>query len=130
MSPNPFRIANPQGTGPTEGPAAANPDASPLEQVRTMVESAPVFVFMKGVPSAPRCGFSANAVGALDALGASYTTFDVLSDESIRAAAKEYAQWPTFPQLWVNGELVGGHDIMMEMYQTGELQQVLEGVAS
>jgi monothiol glutaredoxin len=95
-----------------------------------MVSSAPVFLFMKGMPSAPRCGFSANAVGALDALGVSYTSFDILSDEGIRQAAKDYAQWPTFPQLWVNGELVGGHDIMMEMYQSGELEPLLREAAS
>jgi monothiol glutaredoxin len=132
MTSNPFRIANPAvpgGASPTETPGGETADP-PINRVQAMVASAPVFLFMKGMPSAPRCGFSANAVGALDALGVSYTSFDILSDEGIRQAAKDYAQWPTFPQLWVNGELVGGHDIMMEMYQSGELEPLLREAAS
>jgi monothiol glutaredoxin len=68
--------------------------------------------------------------GALDALNVSYSSFDILSDEQIRQAAKDYAQWPTFPQLWVKGELVGGHDIMMEMFQGGELEPMLREAVS
>lgn len=128
---NPFHIAGgspePRRSGaPVEEADSATPA---LDRVEKMVQSSDVFLFMKGVPEQPLCGFSANAVAVLESLGAPYATFDVLADESIRQAAKEYAQWPTFPQLWIKGELVGGHDIMVEMAQTGELQQQLRSVA-
>jgi len=93
-----------------------------------MVGSADIFVFMKGTPVQPACGFSASTVAILDALGAQYATFDVLADEAIRAAAKEVGQWPTFPQVWVRGELIGGADIVAELHRSGELAQAL-GVA-
>jgi monothiol glutaredoxin len=99
----------------------------PTDRVRRMIGSSEVFLFMKGTPRMPRCGFSANTVAVLESLGASYRTFDVLSDEAIRAAVKEVAAWPTFPQLWVRGELVGGNDIVTEMYASGELASVLGG---
>ena len=94
-----------------------------------MIFSADVFLFMKGVPEQPQCGFSANTVAMLETIGVPYGTFDILSDESIRAAAKQHASWPTFPQLWVGGEFIGGNDIMMEMYQTGELETLVKGVS-
>ena len=81
---------------------------------------------MKGTRSFPQCGFSGRAVQVLKACGvADLETFNVLEDEDVRQGIKDYAQWPTIPQLYVNGEFVGGSDIMMEMYQAGELQQVL-----
>ncbi len=107
-----------------------DPSLEPTERVRRMVGSSEVFLFMKGTPRMPRCGFSANTVAVLESLGASYRTFDVLSDEAIRGAAKEVAAWPTFPQLWVRGELVGGNDIVTEMYASGELASVLGGGGS
>ncbi|MGD8440438.1 MAG: Grx4 family monothiol glutaredoxin [Holophagae bacterium] len=121
-SPEPRRSGAPVGAGDSAAPA--------LDRVEKMIQSSDVFLFMKGVPEQPLCGFSANAVAMLESLGAPYVTFDVLADEAIRQAAKEYAQWPTFPQLWIKGELVGGHDIMLEMARTGELQQQLRSVAS
>lgn len=125
---NPFRIANP--TAPQPAVAAFGGEAgSPLERVERMVKGSRVFLFMKGVPAAPRCGFSANAVSILAGHGLPFESFDVLSDEAIRAAAKEYASWPTFPQLWVDGELVGGHDILVEMHQSGELAELARGLA-
>jgi monothiol glutaredoxin len=128
---NPFHIAGgartPQMLGrPSDGGDAGAPA---LDRVRALIDSSDVFLFMKGVPEQPLCGFSANAVSILESLRVPYATFDVLSDESIRQAAKEHAAWPTFPQLWVKGELVGGHDIMLEMVQSGELQPLLAEVA-
>ena len=84
-----------------------------------------VVLFMKGTALFPQCGFSSRAVAILDRLGATYETVDVLQDPEIRAGIKEFSDWPTIPQLYVKGEFVGGSDIMMEMYQSGELQQPL-----
>ena len=85
-----------------------------------------VVLYMKGTPDFPQCGFSANAIGMLRACGVEQPfTVNVLEDPEIRQGIKEYANWPTIPQLYVNGEFVGGCDIMIEMYQSGELQKVL-----
>ena len=93
--------------------------------IHEQVTSNPVVLYMKGTPQMPRCGFSSTAVQILQACGArEVLAVDVLADEAIRQGIKEYANWPTIPQLYVNGEFVGGSDIMMEMYQAGELQQL------
>ncbi len=105
----------------------ADRSAPALERVEKLIASADVFLFMKGVPEQPQCGFSANTVAILETIGIPYTTFDILSDESIRAAAKQYASWPTFPQLWVRGDFIGGNDIVVEMHQTGELAALVKG---
>jgi monothiol glutaredoxin len=85
-----------------------------------------VVLFMKGTALFPQCGFSSRAVAILDHLGVGFETVDVLQDQEIRQGIKDYSDWPTVPQLYVKGEFVGGSDIMMEMYQAGELQQLLE----
>jgi len=85
-----------------------------------------VVLFMKGTALFPQCGFSSRAIAILDHLGVSYETVDVLQDPEIRQGIKAYSDWPTIPQLYVKGEFVGGSDIMMEMYEAGELQQLLE----
>ena len=96
--------------------------------IREQVTTHPVVLYMKGSPQFPQCGFSANAVGILNALGVKELfTVDVLQDADIRQGIKEYANWPTIPQLYVNGEFVGGSDIMREMHQSGELQKLLTG---
>ena len=96
------------------------------QRIDQIVKSHPVVLFMKGTAQFPMCGFSGRAVQILKACGVDeLTTVNVLEDEAIRQGIKEYANWPTIPQLYVNGEFVGGSDIMMEMYQSGELQQVL-----
>jgi monothiol glutaredoxin len=96
------------------------------QRIKQQVESHPVVLFMKGTPQFPQCGFSALACQVLNACGVKdFHTVDVLADAEIRQGIKAYANWPTIPQLYVNGEFVGGSDIMMEMYQAGELQQVL-----
>ena len=96
------------------------------QRIDDLVKSHRVMLFMKGTAQFPMCGFSGRAVQVLKACGIDdFATFNVLEDESVRQGIKEYSQWPTIPQLYVNGEFVGGSDIMMEMYQSGELQQVL-----
>ncbi len=102
---------------------------NPVQQrIDEIVKSSPVVLFMKGTAQFPMCGFSGRAIQILKACGAeSLTTVNVLDDEAIRQGIKEYANWPTIPQLYVNGEFVGGSDIMMEMYQAGELQTLIKG---
>ena len=96
------------------------------DTIREQVTSHPVVLYMKGSPQFPQCGFSANAVQLLKASGAQEVfTVDVLQDPNIREGIKQFANWPTIPQLYVNGEFVGGCDIMREMYQSGELQQMV-----
>lgn len=96
------------------------------QRIDALVKSHPVVLFMKGTAQFPMCGFSGRAVQVLKACGVSeLKTVNVLEDEEIRQGIKEYANWPTIPQLYVKGEFVGGSDIMMEMYQAGELQQLL-----
>ena len=98
------------------------------DKIREAVTSNPVVLFMKGSPQFPMCGFSASATQMLKACGVDAPfTVDVLLDADIRQGIKEYANWPTIPQLYINGEFVGGADIMREMYQSGELQQMLGG---
>jgi monothiol glutaredoxin len=96
------------------------------QRIDQIVKGHKVVLFMKGTAQFPMCGFSGRAVQVLKACGVSAPhTVNVLEDEEIRQGIKEYANWPTIPQLYINGEFVGGSDIMMEMYQAGELQQVL-----
>ena len=94
-------------------------------RIATAVNSADVLLFMKGTPLFPQCGFSSRAVAILDHLGIEYATIDVLQDQGIRQGIKEFSDWPTIPQLYVKGEFVGGSDIMMEMFESGELQQLV-----
>ena len=97
------------------------------QRIDGLVKSSPVVLFMKGSAQFPMCGFSGRATQILKACGVSQIkTVNVLEDEAIRQGIKEYASWPTIPQLYVNGEFVGGSDIMMEMYQAGELQELLK----
>ena len=91
-----------------------------------IVKSNDVVLFMKGTALFPQCGFSSRAVAILDHIGVSFETVDVLQDPEIRQGIKAYSDWPTIPQLYVKGEFVGGSDIMMEMFEAGELQQLLE----
>ncbi len=100
-------------------------------RIAEAVRSADVLLFMKGTPLFPQCGFSSRAVAILDHLGVEYATVDVLQDQGIRQGIKQFSDWPTIPQLYVKGEFVGGSDIMMEMYEAGELGELLaeKGVA-
>lgn len=95
------------------------------ERIDTLVKGSDVVLFMKGSALFPQCGFSSRAVAILDHLGVPFETVDVLQDGEIRNGIKEYSDWPTIPQLYVKGEFVGGSDIMMEMFESGELQQLV-----
>ena len=96
------------------------------QRIKQQVDSHSVVLFMKGTPQMPQCGFSALAVQVLNACGVEqFHTVNVLADPEIRQGIKDFANWPTIPQLYVNGEFVGGSDIMREMYQSGELQKLL-----
>jgi len=95
------------------------------EAIAQAIDENPVILFMKGTPEQPMCGFSARTAGALQALGAPFAAVDILPDPRIRQELSALSNWPTIPQLFVNGELVGGCDIVTEMYETGELAQVL-----
>ena len=98
------------------------------ERIKQQVTGNPVVLYMKGTPQFPQCGFSASAMQILNACGVREPfTVNVLEEPEIRQGIKEYANWPTIPQLYVNGEFVGGSDIMREMYQSGELQKLLAG---
>jgi monothiol glutaredoxin len=98
-----------------------------VTKVEEIVKSKPVAIFMKGTPDFPACGFSARAVQVLRAAGVTqFASVDVLSDDSLWEALEEFTQWPTVPQIFVNGKFIGGSDIIMEMYERGELQQLLK----
>jgi monothiol glutaredoxin len=96
------------------------------QRLDDIVNNSQVVVFMKGSKLMPQCGFSNNVVQILNTLGVPFETVDVLSDYDIRQGIKEYSNWPTIPQVYVNGEFIGGSDILIELYQTGELQQMIE----
>jgi monothiol glutaredoxin len=98
-------------------------------KIDDIVKANDVVLFMKGTALFPQCGFSSRAVAILDRLKANYETVDVLQDPEIRQGIKEYSEWPTIPQLYVKGEFVGGSDIMMEMFESGELQELLKADA-
>ena len=100
------------------------------QRIDTLVKTHPIVLFMKGTASFPMCGFSGRAIQILKACGVDtkqIQTVNVLEDDAIRQGIKEYSNWPTIPQLYVKGEFIGGSDIMMEMYESGELQQVVVG---
>src|SRR3954462_8088944 len=101
-------------------------------RLQGLVEQNDVLLFMKGSPLFPQCGFSSRAVAILNHLGGEFDSVDVLQDQGVRQGIKAFSDWPTIPQLYVKGEFVGGSDIMMEMYESGELGQLLEekGVAA
>jgi monothiol glutaredoxin len=101
-------------------------------RIQGLVDANPVLLFMKGSPLFPQCGFSSRAIAILTHLGVEFESVDVLQDQGVRQGIKAFSDWPTIPQLYVKGEFVGGSDIMMEMYESGELAQLLadKGVAA
>ncbi|MCZ6666350.1 MAG: Grx4 family monothiol glutaredoxin [Gammaproteobacteria bacterium] len=98
----------------------------PIERIKNIVESNPIVLFMKGTPQFPQCGFSMRTCEALKACGVDYHHVDILAEPEIRQHLPQYSEWPTFPQLFVGGELVGGCDIVMGMYQTGDLERLTQ----
>src|SRR5436305_13204848 len=101
-------------------------DSTVQDRIRQQITDTPVVLFMKGTPVFPQCGFSAAVVQILSHMGVKFKGIDVLSDPSVRQGIKEFSNWPTIPQLYVKGEFVGGCDIIREMFETGELKQMLE----
>ncbi|MCP9818488.1 MAG: Grx4 family monothiol glutaredoxin [Prochlorococcaceae cyanobacterium] len=100
-------------------------DSAVKQRIDSLLSSSPIVVFMKGSKLMPQCGFSNNVVQILNSLGMPFETFDVLSDPEIRQGIKEFSEWPTIPQVYVNGEFIGGSDILIEMYNSGELRETL-----
>ena len=101
-----------------------------LDKIKQQIAENNILLYMKGSPKMPQCGFSAQATQAIMACGREFAYVDILSNPDIRSELPGYANWPTFPQLWVDGELIGGCDIIMEMYQKGELKPLLDESAS
>lgn len=97
-----------------------------IERIKSTVESQPIVLFMKGTPQFPMCGFSSRTAQALKAVGANFHSVNVLEDPEIRANLPRYSNWPTFPQLFINGELIGGCDIALELYESGELERLVQ----
>lgn len=106
--------------------AEVNPTMDIMETIKQQIEQNPVILYMKGSPDAPQCGFSMRTSQAVMACGRRFAYVDVLANPDIRANLPKYANWPTFPQLWVKGELVGGCDIVTEMHENGELKPLIE----
>lgn len=94
-------------------------------RIEELLQSAPILLFMKGSPDFPQCGFSGQAVQVLDACNAKFSHFNIFEDQEIREGLKTYSNWPTFPQLYIKGELIGGCDIMIDLYKKGELAPML-----
>ena len=96
-----------------------------MERIKSTVESAPIVLFMKGTPEYPMCGFSSRTVKALSSVGASFVSINVLEDPEIRANLPRFSNWPTFPQLFIGGELIGGCDITVELQESGDLERIV-----
>lgn len=101
-----------------------------METIKSQVENNKILLYMKGNREMPQCGFSARVVQLLNSLGVVYETVDVLQDEAVRQGIKEFSNWPTIPQLYVDGKFIGGCDICEEMFQNGELEQILSGMSA
>jgi monothiol glutaredoxin len=104
----------------------ADKDQELKGQIENLLKSSKVVLFMKGNAEMPQCGFSANSIAILKHLGVAFNTFNILTDADIRQGLKEYSNWPTYPQLYINSKLIGGNDIITEMYKNGELQEYLK----
>ena len=100
-----------------------------IEKIKRQIEDNPILIYMKGSPDSPNCGFSAQAVQALSSCGEKFAYIDILQNPEVRIELPKYANWPTFPQLWVDGELIGGCNIIMEMVQNGALQKLITETA-
>lgn len=127
MSENPFNVLN-QDQPPIYGKEINLETHSDNinDQIKAIINSDSIVLFMKGNALFPQCGFSANTTRILDSFSREYTTFDILKNPEIRAAIKEYSNWPTFPQLYIKGKLVGGNDIIIEMFESGDLADYIK----
>jgi monothiol glutaredoxin len=120
---NPFKILNTE-VATTKELNPAQIEGELTERIESVLASDSIVLFMKGNTEMPQCGFSANSVAILKHLGQSFTTFDILKDMDIRQGMKDYSNWPTFPQLYIKGKLVGGNDIITEMFESGDLKEI------
>jgi len=111
----------------TDAPVTDTPATDTNERLDALVNANDIVLFMKGTPLFPQCGFSSRAIAILEHLGQPFETVDVLADQEVRQGIKAYSDWPTIPQLYVKGEFVGGSDIMMEMFESGELKTLVDG---
>lgn len=100
------------------------------QKIKEQIESNDVLLYMKGTPDFPQCGFSAQTAQVLKQIGVPFSYFNILEDQELREQLKQFSNWPTYPQLYIKGELVGGCDIIMQMYESGELEQELKSVSS
>lgn len=126
---NPFNILNqnaPEVQGKEILPQQVEGELK--ERIEAIINSDNLVLFMKGNTNAPQCGFSANSVAILKHLNVPFATFDILQDMDIRQGLKEYSNWPTFPQLYIKGKLVGGNDIITEMFESGDLQEMIQSL--
>ena len=119
---NPFQVVGANAISESE----QNKNQDIKTRIENLINSAPIMLFMKGTADMPQCGFSANVVKILNHVGVSFNTFNILSDMDIRDGVKQYSSWPTYPQLYVQGQLIGGNDIITEMMNNGELEQALK----
>ena len=119
---NPFQVVG----ASTIEESAQNKSLDLNTRIESLINSAPIVLFMKGSAEMPQCGFSANVCKILNHVGVSYSTYNILSDMDIREGVKQFSNWPTYPQLYVKGQLVGGNDIITEMLNNGELEQILK----
>ncbi len=119
---NPFNVIN----NSVEEIEVTNKEVELKTQIETLLSSGTVVLFMKGNADFPQCGFSANSIAILKHLAVPFKTFNILNDPEVRQGLKEYSNWPTYPQLYVNSKLIGGNDIITEMYQSGDLQEYLK----
>lgn len=122
---NPFKILN-KDIATTKEMKPSDAPGELQERIESIINSDNIVLFMKGNADFPQCGFSANTVGILKHIGKSFTTFDILQDMDIREGLKIYSNWPTYPQLYVKGKLVGGNDVLTEMFESGDLQEILQ----
>jgi monothiol glutaredoxin len=126
---NPFNIINPQFNGDNSQEINSSEcKEDTLERIQQLIKENKIILFMKGNAQMPQCGFSANSIQILNQFNKKYATYDILQDPSLRELIKDFSQWPTFPQLYVNGELVGGNDIITELNQQGELENLISQV--
>jgi monothiol glutaredoxin len=130
MSDSPFNILNNEekknsGEAVNDSMDCAT-EVSPKDRIEKLISQNKVFCFVKGNPEAPQCGFSYNTMEIFNQLGVNYKTFDVLMDPTIRQGIKDFTNWPTIPQVFINGEFVGGNDILTSLYQSGELQDMVK----
>lgn len=121
---NPFNILNQEAHSKELSPDSVSGDMT--ERIEKIIKSDDIVLFMKGNEQMPQCGFSANTVAILKHIDVKFTTFNILEDMDIRSGLKEYSNWPTFPQLYFKGKLVGGNDIISEMYESGDLIETLK----